>query len=116
MKKSITIASVEVILNFTFYTYKLLGDMWGKEGIQEVLDHIVKATTAVSEQNVKFEAMKVFSDMITVLDESGSLSEREIQNHFFEQPESLSKVVEAFVATIDVKAEEVDSKKKTQQT
>lgn len=114
MSKSITISGVTIHLAFTFFTYKLLGDLWQKKSLQEVMDHIVSSTSGVSEGTVSFESMGVFSDIVKVLSDSDDLSDETIQNHLFSQPEDVAQIVEAFVSSMVVpsKAESSDEKKK----
>lgn len=115
VKKSITISGVEVSVLFSFYTYRLLGDFWQKETIQQVMDHVVKATTGVGEESLSFEAMTVFSDIVQVLDESKQLTEREIQDHLFAHPEDISTIVEAFVDSLSAAGSGEQKKKSRKQ-
>lgn len=111
MKKVIEIEGVKVGLVFTFYTYKLLGDLWEKKSVQEVMNHIVQATSGVGTENLSFEAMNVFSDIVSVLDEADLLTEKQIQDYLFSEPENIALLVQAFTDSL-VSEKPNDSKKK----
>ena len=111
MKKQIEIAGVTLEVVFSFYTYRLLGDLWGKKSVNEVMQYITSATSGVDEGDVTFESMKVYSDIISVFDNDKKLSEAEIQNHLFQQPGLIAMVIEAFINSLTVtEAKEVKKK------
>lgn len=111
MKKVIEISGVTLEVEFTFSTFKKLGKLWGKKTLKEVMEHVTLATSGHEENNVAFDSMEVFSDIVSVFDKEDKLSEDEIQDHLFANPEVITLLVEAFINSLVVNESEEVKKK-----
>lgn len=101
-KKTIEINGVKIELRFDFYTLKLLSKKWSLKTVNEVINKIIVNASGVSPENLSFDSIEIFADMLSVLDDKNEIDDRSINNYLFEHPDIIVEIVQLFMDSLSV--------------